>query len=230
MNYIYLNHLLNLNTPSYANTGKFEINRTRSIINGDTSNESQLFFSNHIGTHIDAPFHFNDEGMTLDEYPANFWVCERSHVIEYLANPGEVFDLDKLLPSLKKVPENTEALILKTGFEKYRESNLEYYCFQNPAIEPNVGLWLRKNRRLKFFGFDYISMSSRVHRNMGKQSHRAFLCKNQDGLNVESDPILLIEDMKLSGISGASIDRLIVCPLLFDRADGSPAIILAKLK
>ncbi|MDI7217532.1 cyclase family protein [Leptospira santarosai] len=229
MNYIYLNHFLELNTPSYANNGKLKINRTRSIKNGDTSNEAELIFSNHLGTHIDAPFHFSNEGMTLDEYPANFWICEKAHIMEYPAEPGEILGLEALLPLLKKVPENTEALILKTGFEKYRKSNLEYYCLQNPAIEPSVGLWLRRNRRLKFFGFDYISMSSRAHRNMGKQSHRAFLCKDLDGVNLDSNPILLIEDMKLSDIK-ISIDKLIVCPLLFEKADGSPATILAKLK
>ncbi|EMJ96563.1 cyclase family protein [Leptospira alstonii] len=229
MSYIYLNHLLNLDTPSYANNGKIEINRIRSIKNGDTSNETELSFSNHMGTHIDAPFHFGDNGKTLDEYSPDFWICETPYLIEYLANPEEILSLEVLLPDLEKVPKNADVLLLKTGFEKYRTTNREYYCFQNPAIEPNVGLWLRRNRKLKFFGFDYISLSSRAHRSMGKESHRAFLSEILNGVSIEGDPILLIEDMKLSEL-GESLNKLIVSPFLFEKADGAPVTVLAELK
>ncbi|EMY76173.1 putative cyclase [Leptospira weilii serovar Ranarum str. ICFT] len=229
MSHIYLNHLLKSDTPSYANNGKLEINRTRSIKNGDTSNETELLFSNHMGTHIDAPFHFGDDGKALDEYPPDFWICEVPYTIEYFAAPEEILSLEVLFPFLEKIPKNADILILKTGFEKYRTTNLEYYCFQNPAIEPNVGLWLRKNRKLKFFGFDYISLSSRAHRNMGKESHRAFLSETLGGVSIEGDPILLIEDMKLSEL-GKTLNKLIVSPFLFEKADGAPVTVLAELK
>lgn len=229
MKHIYLNHPLELNTPSYANNGKLEINRTRSIKNGNTSNETELSFTNHIGTHIDAPFHFDDDGKTVDQYSPDMWICETPWVMELNANPAEILSLEKLLPLMEAIPKEADALILKTGFEKHRKSNLEYYCFQNPAIEPSVGFWLRKNRSLKFFGFDYISLSSRAHRNMGRESHRAFLCNNLDGTIIEGEPILLIEDMKLSEIE-KSIRRLIVSPLLFQNADGAPVTILGEIE
>ncbi|TQE84043.1 cyclase family protein [Leptospira noguchii] len=229
MSYIYLNHLLKSNTPSYANNGKLEILRTRLIKAGDTSNETELAFSNHMGTHIDAPFHFSDFGKKLDDYAPGMWFCNFPHIIEYNAEPGEILGLEKLKPLLKDIPESTDVLILRTGFEKYRNSNLDFYCFQNPAIEPSVGLWLRKNRRLKFFGFDYISLSSRAHREMGKESHRAFLCDFLNENKIEGDPILLIEDMKLSEIKN-SLHRIIVSPLLFENADGAPVTVLAEIK
>ncbi|MCW7462967.1 cyclase family protein [Leptospira limi] len=228
MTHIYLNHILGLDTPSYANSGKMEILRTRSISKGDSSNEAELSFTNHMGTHIDAPYHFGSEGKALDEYPANFWVCESPYIIEYNAAPAERLGLETLLPFLKNIPDPTDVLILKTDFEKYRKDNLEYYCFQNPAIEPEVGIWLRKNKNLKFFGFDYISLSSRSHRAMGRESHQAFLCAKVNDIEIKGDSILLIEDMKLSELK-QPVTKLIISPLLFEKADGAPVTVIAEV-
>lgn len=229
MKYLSLSHILTSQTPSYANNGKLEILRTRSIKAGDTSNETELAFNNHMGTHIDAPFHFSELGKKLDDYTPDMWFCNFPYMIEYNAEPGEVLSLGKLKPLLEDIPESTDILMLRTNFEKYRNSNLNFYCFQNPAIEPSVGLWLRKNRRLKFFGFDYISLSSRAHREMGRESHRAFLCDSLNENMIEGDPILLIEDMKLSEIKN-SLRCIIVSPLFFESADGAPATVLAEIK
>ena len=46
-------------------------------------------------------------------------------------------------------------------------------------------------------GFDFISLSSYTHRNLGRKAHRAMLGK-MDISGVQLDPILIIEDMDLS--------------------------------
>jgi kynurenine formamidase len=66
---------------------------------------------------------------------------------------------------------------------------------------------------------DLISVSSYCNRLEGRKAHYAFL--NPE----EGEPILLIEDMKLD-IDGP-IDKVIVAPLLIDKADGSPCTVIA---
>ena len=44
-----------------------EANRIMSMAEGDLCNLSTLFICAHNGTHIDAPFHFFNEGKTIDE-------------------------------------------------------------------------------------------------------------------------------------------------------------------
>ena len=117
---IYLNHILSNNTPAYGNSGMLELAIARSILKGDTSNETTLRFSNHIGTHVDASYHFDNDGKCLDEYPANFWECNSPYLIEYEATPGEILELSNMISYLEKIPNETDILILKTKFEKYR--------------------------------------------------------------------------------------------------------------
>ena len=175
-------------------------------------------------------YDFDNDGKCLDEYPANFWECNSPYLIEYEATPGEILELSNMISYLEKIPNETDILILKTKFEKYRNADNSIYSFQNPSITEDVGFWLRKNRNLKFIGFDYISLSSRANREIGRASHRAFLClrKSTTQERIEGEPILVVEDMKLSGL--ASIPKkIIVVPLLFEKSDGAPVTVLAYL-
>ena len=67
-NYIRLSHIITNNAPSYGDRDKFRSIINSSITNGSSANTSKWnFTNNHIGTHIDVPRHFCDEGLrTLD--------------------------------------------------------------------------------------------------------------------------------------------------------------------
>jgi len=66
---------------------------------------------------------------------------------------------------------------------------------------------------------DLISVSSYSNRAEGRKAHHAFLNPR------EGAPILLIEDMKLD--TDESFKKVIVAPLLIDKADGSPCTVMA---
>ena len=56
----YLSYFIGEQTPAYGGMeGLVQLKANRSITNGDTTNEMSLFLPNHIGTHIDFPFHFS---------------------------------------------------------------------------------------------------------------------------------------------------------------------------
>jgi arylformamidase len=224
--YVLLNHVLDEFTPSYGNSTKVRISQTRCISKGDTSNEHVLEFNNHLGTHIDAPYHFDHAGKSLDVFPAEFWICKNILLIEKSFQEEEIITLDKLQDAFDQIQPTTDCILLKTGFEKYR-ADVSIYCFKNPSISPEIPIWLRKNTNLKFFGVDYISISSRAHRELGRETHKAFLCKTYLDHTFQKDPILLIEDMKLDPLLSSPI-QMIISPLLFKKADGSPVTILAE--
>jgi kynurenine formamidase len=224
MKTLYLSHTLNNHTPTYGDAGKFEFQRVRAIEKGDTSNESYLNISNHLGTHIDAPYHFDNNGLSLDEYPADYWICNKPYLMNFNTNLTDPIGLGILLPYLEAIPFDTDLVLLKTGFEIHR-TNKEIYCFKNPSVLPEVGIWLRKHRKLKFWGMDYISISSRMNREIGRETHKAFLSNSSES---SGDPILLIEDMHLDELV-ISPSRVTVGPILFEKADGAPAIVIAEI-
>ncbi len=202
------------------------ISLTRSMSLGDSSNEHFLEFNNHIGTHIDAPYHFDEGWKSLDLFPPEFWICHNPLLIEKTFEEEEIITLDSLISEFSKINSNNDCILLKTGFEKFR-SDTNIYCFKNPSISPEIPVWLRQNTNIKFFGIDYISISSRANRDMGRETHKAFLCKIYKEFTQLTDPILLIEDMNLEKLK-SSPKHIIISPLLFKNSDGSPTTIFAE--
>ena len=44
--------------------------------------------SNHLGTHVDAPSHFVDQGKTLTDYEAKDWVFSHPFLVHCDIEPG----------------------------------------------------------------------------------------------------------------------------------------------
>jgi len=224
----YLNHELNSQTPVYGDGARFHKKMERSTGLGDTSNNSVLNFPAHVGTHVDAPYHFDGSGKSLVDYPADFWICNAPFLIELSVDESQVIDMELCEKHFKNIPAQTDILLVKTGFEKYRNEDQKKYIFKNPGFSPDTGMWLRKNRNIKFIGFDFISLSGYQNRPLGRLAHKAFLSmeSGEYGEIKNEPPILIIEDMKLSGLRSTP-DQVVCAPLFFDRADGSPVTVLA---
>ena len=72
---IFLSYFIDEHTPSYGGIeNAVKIERIKSIEKGDSSNNLELKFPAHIGTHIDFPFHFSNDGKKLEDYPPSFWI------------------------------------------------------------------------------------------------------------------------------------------------------------
>ena len=226
---MYLNHILTKSTPQYANTGIIEFEKSRSINDGDTSNKTNLKFSGHTGTHIDAPLHFDQRGKSLDMFHSDFWFCNHPFLIEYEAAAEEVLTLSKLEKYLLKIPQETDFLLIKTGFEKYRSSGPDSkYIFNGPGIGPDVGVWLRNHLAIKMIGFDFISLTSFKNRKLGREAHRSFLLTDKKLLDkVVSEPILIVEDMHLSELNECPVNVCVI-PFLYQNADGAPVTVIAN--
>ena len=219
-NWIFLSYELNSNTPMYGDGDRFKNNHLKEITKGDTANLSHWSFINHIGTHVDAPFHFIQEGKTISDFAPEFWIIRNTYLIEFCKiTPGELLDKKSLRSHY--IPEDTELLLLKTGFGKYRLNETYWKC--GPIISPDIAQYLREScPNLRFFGLDAISVSSYSDRVTGRKAHRTFLEGEQ--------PILLIEDMDLSYVNtDTSFNQVNVSPLRVIKADGSPCTIFAEI-
>ena len=213
-NSIYLSHVISNNTPCFGGARDVEISRNSSIDNGDSSNSLSVKFKNHIGTHIDFPLHFSDIGKSQAYYDSDFWFFNNIAVIRYGAGKDEIITAEKLY--LNKIPAATDFLIINTGFQKHRGTDI--YWNNNPGLAPELaGVLKDKFHKLRVIGFDFISLSSYQNRLVGRDAHKAFLVKNE---------ILVIEDMKLDELNFMP-QKIIIAPLQIDSADGVPATIFA---
>jgi arylformamidase len=217
---IFLSYFLSNDTPLYGNGNGIEILPDKEIMNDDSCNTMNLTFPNHSGTHIDFPYHFNPEGKTINDYPADFWQFD---LVELIDLSGKVDDGQIIGPELFPKPINCETglILIKTGYEKYRGTNR--YTLTPPGLSANlVPCFREKYPKLRCVGMDLISVSSYSNRNEGHKAHHAFL--NPE----EGEPILLIEDMKLDVFD--LISKVIVAPLRIEKADGVPVTVFAETK
>ena len=209
---VLLSHALNSATPGFGGATVFSKEVASSIAAGKSSNSSIWRFSNHSGTHIDVPYHFSDSGQTITDFKPETWFFKRPCLVEYPARPDELIDAGEWLAG---VPDDTDLLIIRTGFEEFRDK--EQYWKHNPGLAPGFAAWLRQHRPfVRCVGFDFISLTAFQHREVGRESHRQFLCTKT--------PILIIEDMALKKYH-SGIKTLIVSPLMVAGADGAPVTI-----
>jgi arylformamidase len=234
---INLSYPLCNDTPVYGGGNSPAIKPGKSITARDSCNTLDLSFSNHTGTHIDLPAHFDITGKTLTDYPPGFWFSQKIHCffmdkmnrngvadmagINTVFSPGEPINSTKIKPLMKDDINNydIEVILLKTGFCEKRES--EVYWKGPPGIDPKLPGFLREMfPRLRFFGMDLISVSSFANREAGREAHRAFL--------NHSHPILPIEDMNLCNLP-ETLSNILIAPLYIKDADGAPGTIFADI-
>ena len=61
-------------TARWINSAPYELTERRRTSKGDSANTSAVNMSVHAGTHLDAPFHFIDGGVTIDEMPVEAFI------------------------------------------------------------------------------------------------------------------------------------------------------------
>ena len=189
---------------------------------GDSCNTLEVQLSNHLGTHVDCPYHFDPAGARVTDYPPEFWQLSSVGVVCVQAQPGHLISEQDLMsaPGCDDLRSSCEGLFIKTGWSKHRSERA--YWESPPGYSPSLASWLRERLpKLRFFGFDTISLSSFLHRETGREAHRAFL-KNPH-------PILILEDMDLSKLQAPiTLGEVLISPLFLSDADGAPCTVWAK--
>ena len=205
----YLSYFLDSETPAYGGkTNSVNINLTKSILNGDTSNDQTIKFQGHIGTHIDFPYHFSSSGKKCEDYPASFWIFNKVGLLSC--------KIEEVKDNLDKLPSDIDILILKTGFGSNRDKST--YWSNQPIIPSYFAtLFREKFSKLRVFGFDMISLTSKLDREEGKSAHINFLLENE---------ILILEDMNLEKLFETP-NKVLIAPLQIKEASGVPCNVIA---
>lgn len=204
---ILLSHTLSSQTPAYAGGEGIEIKKIKSMCDGDSCNQLHIAMSNHIGTHVDCPAHFVQDGKTITDYTPDDWIFNHCSLIDILCEPGQIINADAI--ALSKPNYDCDLLIIRTGFESYRN---EYrYWKKSPVFHKDLGDYFAGNfNNLAAIAFDCISLSSMTDRNMGREAHREILGRD----------IRIIEDAKLSEITD-TLQQVMAYPLILHKADGA---------
>lgn len=185
---------------------KVVINSARSISKGDSCNVTQFEMGSHTGTHIDAPYHFDNDGQKIDKLEletltGRVSVYSISNSKEVSLNEVKELPLEGITRVLFKTVNST---IWQSGTTRFIE---DYVYVTNDAAKYLV------NIGIKLVGIDYLSIEK--YGSKGHETHKTFLENN----------VILVEGLNLSSVSPGNYE-LIALPLKIKDGDGSPARVI----
>lgn len=180
---------------------------TQEKAKGASVNLGALSMSVHNGTHADARFHFDTNGVSIDKAPLETYLG-RATVVDLAqafleAKEKHLITIEDLRPSAEAIAA-TSRLLVKTG----RWSDTTVFPSQIPVIAADVPAWLQKNG-VKLLGLDLPSVDETDSKSL--QNHHA----------LARVGIAIVESLDLSGV-GSGIYQLAALPLKIAGGDGAP--------
>lgn len=163
-----------------------------------SANIGQMTTSLHIGTHIDAPFHYDSAGKTveqldLDRYIGKAVVIDVSHTDKITAAILQEFEW-----------ENVSRVLLRTSLS----NNPKHFPDQIPYLDPDIASLLQE-KGVTLIGVDIPSVDAPDSKDL--ETHHALY---RNGINI-------LENIMLDHVK-EGLYELIALPLAIHGADGSP--------
>jgi kynurenine formamidase len=174
----------------------------------DGYNLELIFFSSHSGTHLDAPYHFVQEGLKIDKIPLNRLITSAilCRVKKGPDKPITRKDIEDFEAKNGTISPNL-AVIFETGWS--RNLAKKDYFSRNPGLSATAAKYLIE-KKVSLVGIDSPSID------LGKDSkfsvHHILLKRG----------VLILENLcNLERIPRSNF-KLIVLPLRLKNATGSP--------
>jgi arylformamidase len=171
------------------------------ITDGASCNVGELSLSVHNGSHVDAPFHYDNHGATIDALDPELFVGP-ARVIDARGRTELTADLfsgltDRELAASPRILFRTDAWGDPASFPTAW-----------PLLEPSLPAWLAQ-RGVRLVGLDVPSVDELTCKEMTR--HRLMLAAG----------LLILESLDLRGVEPGPYE-LIALPLRLLGADGSP--------
>jgi arylformamidase len=176
--------------------------RVSDVNNGDVVTLSRLESGSHIGTHLDAPVHFIQNGNTVDKLDLNM-----------LMGPCRVIDvgaadmIDAALLETLPIPVDATRLLFRTrNSDLWAQGDGDFHT-DYVAIDRSGAEWLVK-RGIRLVGVDYMSVAP-YHATI--PTHEVLLRAG----------VIAVENLNLAGVEPGDY-HLICLPLKLKNGDGAP--------
>ena len=189
-----------------------EVTPLSRVAEGAGANVSWVQLSSHAGTHVDANWHFIDDGSKLLEIPVERW-CGPAYVAHI---PDGVDQISAADLESAGIPEGTERLLLRTRNSRVWDDwdGASYVPFREDyvGVLPDAARWLVEHG-VRLVGTDSLSVGT-------------FGPQNRDThLTLLGNDVLVIELLDLSRIEPGPYE-LVCLPLKLAEGDGAPARVL----
>lgn len=181
------------------------LERFQKVEEGARCNVSRLEAGTHIGTHVDAPFHFLADGSTVEQLPLETLVGP----VEVVAFPDHVDMVSARLLEEAGIPPGTRRLLCKTRNSARWARGEREFDESFVALTEDAAEWIVA-RGISLIGVDYLSVARYLE--PGGTTHLVLL----------SAGVVIVEGLDLSAVPPGSY-TLVCLPLKLIGSDGAPA-------
>lgn len=175
-------------------------------------NVSQISMGTHQGTHLDAMFHFLDDGKTLDQMPLD-WFYGPARMIRIPKTAGDEITTEDLAAHEDLLTPGAR-ILLNTGW--HRQIGQENYFSDFPSMTQDAAKYLA-SRKLRLIGMDMPTPSKDYY-----EVHHTLLAREVEMVIVESLT-------NLDALPDGREFTFIGFPLNFAGRDGSPIRAVAEI-
>jgi arylformamidase len=192
------------NLPTWPGDPGLKLEQYASMDKGEHYNATQISSSVHLGTHVDAPRHFLNDGSAVEQLPLEVltgpcYVTQLPDGIEAIT--AEVLDRTEITSEMKRV-------LFGTSNSHYWAKGESKFQTDFVAITEDGAEWLVE-RGVQLVGVDYVSVAPY---NDSIPTHAALLKAG----------VVIVEGLNLSNIMRGFYD-LYCLPLKITGSDGAPA-------
>jgi arylformamidase len=189
--------------PTWPGHPEVVLERFKKLEEGGSSNVSILTMSVHAGTHVDAPFHFLQDGKSVERLSLKT-LTGRAYVLHL----SGVKSIDAEVLDSADIPPRTRRLLLRTEnsqlwAKKEKEFNPGFVGLTADGAEYLV------RRGIKLLGVDYLSVAPYKET---RPTHEVLLKAG----------VVIVEGLDLSEVSQGRY-TLYCLPLKLEGCDGAPA-------
>ncbi|WP_226581606.1 arylformamidase [Halobacillus litoralis] len=198
MKWIDISMPLNNATPPWPGDEPFHYSLTYSMDETGSVNIGQFRASNHIGTHVDAPFHYDSEGKKIADLPVERFTGKA--LVLAMENQPTITREDLQHINFQSVSK----VLFKTNSWNDRTSFPDHYT----VIGEGAASYL-SSQGINMIGMDTPSVDPETSKDL--PGHHS----------LYKHDILILEGIQLSHVSPGTYE-LMAFPLKMEQADGSP--------
>ena len=191
------------NLPTWPGDPAVFLERVSKIEDGANANVSRLDISVHTGTHLDAPYHFLEDGTTVETLPLDVLIGE-AQVVQF-ADSVDVIGARELAEV--GIAPGVTRLLLKTRNSHYWSDGISEFQTGFVGVNEDGAKYLVQIG-IQLVGIDYLSIAPFKQ---SRPTHEVLL----------RHKIIVIEGMDLSRIQPGNY-QLFCLPLKLAGSDGAP--------
>jgi len=191
--------------PTFPGDPRVELAPVTRIARGDSANVTRIVMASHSGTHLDAPRHYNDHGISVDHLPLTLLI-------------GKALVAD--IRGVKEIGRHELARLPIGGEQRLLIRTDNSLLWDRPGFSDEYagltadGAQYLVEKGVRLVGIDYLSVEAFSGNG---EIHRLLL----------GNGVVIVEGLNLDGVAAGSYE-LICLPLKLKGGDGAPARVVLR--